>query len=153
MAFVNEEILREEDKKLFASIGFTNMFEKPLNPRRWTIDRERKIILVRRGGGSFEVPRGYMLYIDGELVEIEVTEGYEGSEVDKTLKVYWFVKKIEAPKRLLENEEDIEKLKQVIKEAFLGLGTEGVDRDELLGVFVKIINEPVCKRNKKGEEV
>lgn len=64
MAFINEEI-SDSDKELFYSFNFINpVTRKPLNPRKWTIDRERDILLVGLGGQgleSSEIPMFYAL--------------------------------------------------------------------------------------------
>lgn len=63
MAFVSEEIKSKKDKDYFNSIALKSMTGQILHPGWWTIDRERDIILYERGGGAFEIPVGYGLYI------------------------------------------------------------------------------------------
>ncbi|MCM1181049.1 MAG: hypothetical protein NC347_12380 [Clostridium sp.] len=142
MAFVSEEITENKDKEFFRSIAFTSMTGDALNPGWWTIDRERNMVLYERGGGSFDVPIGYGLYIDGNTVQIEVTEATEGDRHDGDLKVHYFINKIEIPKGLIPQNGETDAIVDIIKEAFLAMGVPYVDRSHILEVSVKVTAQP-----------
>lgn len=141
MAFVSEEIKGKEDKEYFSSIALASMTGDILNPGWWTIDKERKIVLYERGGGSFEVPIGYGLSIDGKNVEIEATEATEGDRHDGNLKVHYFIQKIEIPEALIQQNYEPESIIGLIKEAFLAMGVPYVERSKILEVKVKVMAE------------
>ena len=61
------------------------------------------------------------------------------------MRVHWFIDKIEIPKEILKEGYDIEAIKQIIKEAFNGYGTRGIERSKLLEVTVEINTEPEYK--------
>ncbi len=138
MAFISERI-KEEDKEYFKTIGFTYLVDrKPLKPSWWAIDREQEIILVSRGGVPCEKIMGYELYLSGELIEIEAVEKTEGDWFDRDLKVNWLINKIEIPKELFEKGYNVESVKNIIRVAFEGYGTRGIERSKILEVKVEI---------------
>ena len=147
MAFVSEEITREEDKEYFKSIGFTYLVSgEPVSPLCWAIDRERGIILTPTGGVPHEIVMGFELYVEGELIDIEAIERLQGDEFDNDLKVQWIINKIEVPDALLKRGNNVDNIKNYIKEAFIGFGTIGVERSKILKVTVKINTEPEYKK-------
>lgn len=152
MGFVSEEI-REQHREYFDSIGFTYLVDrKPLEPSWWAIDREREIILVSRGGVPCEIFMGYELYLSGELIEIEAVEKTEGDWLDRDLKVSWLINKIEIPKELFEKGYDVENVKNIIRVAFEGYGTRGIERSKILAVEVEINVEPKQKNEQNVEK-
>lgn len=91
MGFESGWIESEEDQKNVATKEFRNITGRPLSdPFEWAIDRERDIILISRGGGGLEMPEGYALYFNGEIINMEGTGKSEGSQFDNTLKVHRF---------------------------------------------------------------
>ena len=155
MAFVAERIKRDgEEKRYIASKGFTYITGRVMDDARtWTVDRERDIILVSRGGGGLEMPESYGLYMDGFLIDMEGHERREGSRFDNNLKIHWFINWISVPKAWFENGCGTEKLKEIIKEAFTAYAYIGLKPSQVLEVTVEINAEPVQKYNSKGEEV
>lgn len=141
MAFVSEEIAAKKDVAYFNSFGFKDVLDNPAEPCWWAIDRDRNIFLFPQGGGAFEIPETYGLYIDGDLIEIEVREWSEGSEYDHTLKVHWIINKIKAPDGLVQKGYRQEEIRQIIEDAFLGLGTTGISPESILETTVKITAE------------
>lgn len=137
MAFINEAISEKEDKEYFMSLGLTSIIDDELEPYRWTIDRERNIFLYGRGGGSFEIPIGYGLYIGGTSIEMEVTEYTEGSRLKDNLKVWYYIKMIEIPESLLQQGYKTEELISIIEEAFYATGYHDVDRSKILELTVR----------------
>ena len=72
MAFESGWIESEEDQKYVATKGFKDITGRPLpDPLTWAIDRKRDIILISRGGGGLEMPKGFALYLDGEIINLE----------------------------------------------------------------------------------
>lgn len=150
MAFVSEEIKSEEDAKYFCSIAVTSMTGDKLEPDWWTIDRDRDIVLYGRGGGSFEIPVGYALYIGGQNVKIEVTEATEGSRHKNNLKVRYFIKRIKIPEILIRQEYQVSEIVDIIKEAFEAMGVPYVNRSQILELHVEIVTEAkIIKERKK----
>lgn len=148
MAFISEKI-REEDKEYFKSIGFTYLVDrKSLEPTWWAIDREQEIILVSRGGVPCEIFMGYELYLSGELIEMEAVEKTEGDWFDSDLKINWLINKIEVSKELFEKGYDVESIKKIIRDAFEGYGTRGIERSKILEVKVEINAEPKQKNGR-----
>ena len=137
MAFVSEKI-REEDRGYFDSIGFTNISKMPSKARWWAIDREKKYILICRGGIPGEIFWGYQLYLNGDFVNMIVFRKTEGDRFDYDLKINWIIDKIEVPKSLVKKGYDEDKIKKTIEEAFYGLGGEEVVFPQLIAVTVQI---------------
>ena len=138
MAYVSEKITREEDKEYFKSFNFTSMLDDSLRPYWWAIDRENESFLFPRGGGALGVPKGYGLWLGGELIEMWVNEQTEGDRFDNDLKINWVIYKIEVPERLLKKGYTEDEIRRNIIDAFLGLGTCGIERSKLLDVTVEI---------------
>ena len=141
MAFVSEEINTKEDKDYFSSIALKSMTGQELYPDWWTIDRERDIVLYERGGGSFEIPAGYGLYIGGCNVEIEVVKSTKGNRYESNLIAYYFVKKIEIPQTLIDKNYEVDQIINIIQEAFQAMGVPNVEREKVQEVNVKILDE------------
>lgn len=139
MAFVCEKIIEERDINYLREKGFTSITGTPISGSRWcAIDRERDIILISRGGGGLEMPKGFALYINGEIIEIEGDEDWEGDKFDNNLKVHWHIDKICAGKAWFEKNYDIEELMNIIKEAFVIFGYRGCKTTQVLEVTVEI---------------
>ena len=155
MAFIAEKLKRDsEERKYIASKGFTYITGEPLlNARSWTVDRERDMILVSRGGGGPDIPASYGLYCDGFLIDMEGYKKSEGDYYDSGLKIHWFINWISVPKAWFENGCGTEKLNEIIKEAFTAYAYIGLNPARVLEVTVEINAEPVQKYNSKGEEV
>lgn len=141
--FVSEEIKKEEDKCFFESIALPSMTGRSLVPGWWTIDRKNKVILYERGGGAFEIPVGYGLYIDGNNVKIEVVEQAKGSRYENNLVIFYFIKKIEIPSGLVSQGYTIEDVINIIKEAFVAMGVPNVEREKILEINIRIMADPV----------
>lgn len=143
MAFISGKIASESDINYFHSFGFTDILGKPAKAYWWAIDREREIFLFPRGGGSFEIPSGYGLCIDGELVEIEAGQTKEGDRNTGDLKVHWDITAIKIPDNLIRQGQTTDSIRQIITDAFLGLGTTGVSRESISKTTVEITAQPV----------
>ena len=141
MAFVSEEITKEEDKEYFNSLHLLDITKRPLKPYWWAIDRERNYIIYPMGGGSFEIPRGMGLYLNGEVIEMWVKKRTEGEYYSNTYKVFWKVYRIKVPNQLLEQGYNEENILEIIEEAFKGLGVSGVKRSNIAEVTVDIQTE------------
>ena len=73
MAFICEKISKK-DREYFDSLGFTCMRGKPSRARWWAIDRERDIVMICRGGVPYEITKGYQLYFQKCIINIEAIE-------------------------------------------------------------------------------
>ncbi|MBE5876065.1 MAG: hypothetical protein E7290_04170 [Lachnospiraceae bacterium] len=146
MAFVGEWIEREEDKKYIASKGFTYITGKEMTDAGLgVIDRERDIILVPRGGGGLDMPESYGLYLDGFLIDMEGHKRNEGTRFKNNLKVHWYITWIGVPKTWFEANCSVDKLKQVITEAFTAYAYIDLKASQVLEVTVDISVDPVEK--------
>lgn len=143
MAFISEEIKNEKDKQYFKSIALESMTGEQLTPIWWTIDRDEDIVLYERGGGAFEVPVGYGLYIKGNNIKIEIVEHVKGSRYENNLIVYYFIKKIEIPSKVLDENYSMQDIIKIIEDAFSVMGVPFVERSKILELNVKIIATPI----------
>ena len=143
MAFISEEIRNEKDKQYFKSIVLESMTGEQLTPVWWTIDRDEDIVLYERGGGTFEIPVGYGLYIKGNTIKLEVVEHYKGSRYENNLIAYYFIKKIEIPSEVIGEEYSIQDIIKIIEEAFSVMGVPFVERSKILEINIKIIATPI----------
>ena len=91
-----------------------------------------------RGGGSFDIPVSFGLCIEGELINIEVIKVTEGNLYDSNLKIHWIIKKIIIPEKLFGLGYIDEEIEKIIKDAFIGLGTTGVNYTETSDVTVEM---------------
>lgn len=154
MAFTSGKIKSVEDRKHVAAKGFKDIFGQPFpNPYAWAIDREKDIILISRGGGGLEVPEGYALYIDGEILDIEGYEKDEGSRFEKNLKIHWYISKIEVNKSYFQKNYKEELIRQYIKDAFTAYGCRNLKPEQILEVTVEINAVIQNKCNNRGEEI
>lgn len=138
MAFVSEEITKEEDIQYFNSLHLLDITKRPLRPYWWAIDRERNYIIYPMGGGSFEIPQGMGLYLDGDIIEMWVKDKREGEYYNRNYKIFWKIYRIKVTGHLLEKGYDKESIIEIIKEAFEGLGASGVERSNIVEVTVDI---------------
>lgn len=143
MAFISEEIRNEKDKQYFKSIVLESMTGEQLTPVWWTIDRDEDIVLYERGGGTFEIPVGYGLYIKGNTINLEVVEHYKGSRYENNLIAFYFIKKIEIPSEVIGEEYSIQDIIKIIEEAFSVMGVPFVERSKILEINIKIIATPI----------
>lgn len=153
MSFVGERIVTEEDKKYVNAIAFRNMTGQVLEPRWWAIDREKNWILVARGGGSFEIPEGYALYMDGEILEIEGYARTQGSRFESNLVFRWSINRIVATKAWINKKYDKDMFFDVLKEAFIAYSHCGLKKSQILNITVDIQTTIQRKTNSRGEEI
>lgn len=143
MAFISEEIKSEKDKQYFKSIALESMTGEQLTPIWWTIDRDEDIVLYERGGGAFEIPVGYGLYIKGNTIKLEVVEHFKGSRYENNLIAYYFIKKIEIPSEMIGEKYSIQDIIKIIEDAYLVMGVPFVERSKILEINIKIIATPI----------
>lgn len=90
------------------------------------------------GGGAFEIPQGMGVYLGGTIIEMWVKEDSNDRHNYDELKIFWKVYRIkvypETPDIKFQEKEVIE----IIKEAFQGLGTYGIERSNIVEVTVDI---------------
>lgn len=138
MAFVSEEITREKDIQYFNSLHLLDVTKRPLKPYWWAIDRERNYIIYPMGGGSFEIPQGMGLYLDGDIIEMWVKEKTNDRYNYDDLRVFWEIYKIRIPQKMVIEKYNEEEIVKIINEAFQGLGTSGIERSNIIEVVVTI---------------
>lgn len=152
MGFICERVKSEEDKKHAAEKGFTSIFgTKNFIPYKWSIDRERDIILISIGGGGPEYPEGYAIYIDGEIINMEGYEKSEGSHFENTLQEHWTITKLLVNHSFFDKKMDEEYVKKCIKEAFVARSYYGLKPEQVKAVTVDICADFENKVNGKGE--
>lgn len=142
MAFVCEKITKN-DREYFDTIGFTNMHGASSEARWWTIDRSRNIILICRGGVPYERFKGYQLYLNEEIIDIEAIEKNVGNRFDSNLEVHWCINRIEVPQVMLDGYE--KEIRQIIQEAFTSFSYCNITSSQVKKVTVEINTELVGK--------
>ena len=133
MAFICEKI-NERDRDYFNSIGFTYMLGEPSEARWWAIDRERNMVFVCRGGIPYERFKGYQLYFQNKIIDIEAIEEKVGNRFCSNLQVHWLVNIVEIPIELLSINEN--NIKQIISEAFISYTYRNVEISQVKDVTV-----------------
>ena len=148
MAFESGWIESEKDQKYVATKGFMDITGRPFpDPFEWAIDRERDIILISRGGGGLEMPEGYALYFNGEIINMEGYSKSEGSRFENTLKVHWFITKIEVSEMFVQKGYSEDEVKGLIKEAFVSFAYCDLKPEQIVEVTVEINAEFQQKEN------
>lgn len=142
MAFVNQEIPAEFvfDPKIF----FNPSTHSPLTPawaRKWSVDRERNIFLVRlRGeipaGGGPNLPGLYALDCDGLVIKFKALQTSSGS-YKKGLVIHWEVLKFDLPAEKGSQRKYFQKL---IEEALQAYGNSlGENEKHMLAIEVSFL--------------
>ena len=145
MAFESGWIESEEDQKYVAAKGFKDITGEPLpDPLTWAIDRERDIILISRGGGGLEMPKGFALYLDGEIINLEGDWESEGSQFEK---IYWQINKVEVSECFFRKGYSEDEVKSLIKEAFTSYSYCDYEPEQIEEVTVEIKAEFEQKEN------
>ena len=123
MAFVNEEIITEEDKAYFNSFGIKDPFTGELKkPRKWTIDRERNMFLSSIGGQGTEhseIPMYYAFVYKNRVLEIPTyskTIGNRSTGMD----MYWEISISRPPKEFMD---ELSEIFEYLREAFTVYGS------------------------------
>ena len=118
MSFVYE-MVGEENRELWESIGWKDVFESPLDFYRkdyWSIDRINEIFLIAIGR-YIDTPHYYDMSYKQRIIRMEIVERIESAANDK-VKIIWDIYNIYIPKSVwLEKE----KIIIAIKSAFLVL--------------------------------
>ncbi|CAH1204392.1 hypothetical protein PAECIP111893_02241 [Paenibacillus plantiphilus] len=143
MAFVYEKI-SEADRELYQSFNLRSPFNgRPLETRKWTIDRERNAYLISLGGqGTYnsDIPMFHTLIWNGNTINIDsFTTGI--GDVSSGIEKFWKITKIEAPIDLYEKKDE---LIDLMKEAFDAKGFAG-SKDCVVSVHFDFIAAPEFK--------
>lgn len=139
MAFVNEYI-SEADK---ARIDFSKIkhpvHQKPIIPNQWTIDHDRDIALIplgtfgepqTRSSGVEERTYIFMMYWQGQSVDVLLYSSYVGNFTTKDLEVTWRIDQIGVPDNVPREE-----MLKMLKEALFVFGYETIRlRDKVKSV-------------------
>ena len=133
MAFVYEEITREEDVEFFDSLKFKNPIDKsPIRAvmsekygfkKEWMIDRERDVFIVALGGGGSrhsEFPMYYSMIFPSERKEIMFTTISEsnGNGIDG-IHLFWEVNVYQLPYEYRTDRSIMMGIYEMIKEALI----------------------------------
>ena len=144
MAFVNEDI-PEEDEEWFNSFGFKSPYtRKPVEPWKWTIDRERGIflcVLAGMGLRRMEQPRFFALEIGGVVVVIEAYIETHGNDWDGR-DVIWEIVRIVITKEL---EIDAQTIMALVVEVLTAHGCH-YDIDTVNKIDFKKMPSPVFEK-------
>lgn len=89
MAFVNEKISDEDMQRIDFSQIKHPLHADAINPRQWTIDRERDIALMSLGGGVGELPHFFVLYWKSRTINVFLRSTTTGSSSTNDLEVTW----------------------------------------------------------------
>lgn len=143
MAFINEDIEREEDIQLYNSLNLKNpIIKRVLKHSRnsdWTVDRERKIYFMHIGGGnSREFPDFLALVINNQKILMEATSSSIGS-TRVGLESKWEINRMCIPKKLdLDKDIIMEYLKEAIETYEKGPWNDGIVKK----VEIELLREP-----------
>ena len=140
MAFVYEEV-GEENRELWESIGWKNWSGNPFGfykRRQWSIEKERKIYLVRIGG-YIDMPEYWDMSYKGRIVRMEVVGGGKGNNSTGVI-FNWKIMKINIPKSLWEIRQDV--VKQIIKAASVVRCLTPIEN--VVDINVEVLCEPEC---------
>ena len=123
MAFVNEEIITEEDKAYFNSFGIKDPFTGKLEePWKWTIDRERNMFLscvAGQGTEYSEIPMYFAFIYKNRVLEIPTyskTIGNRSTGMD----MYWEISISRPPKEFMD---ELSEIFEYLREAFTVYGS------------------------------
>lgn len=132
MTFVNEPIT-EADK---ARIDFSNIkhptTRNPIFPNKWTVDRERDIALIYLGGGGEfgERPEIFVMYWQGQVVDVLLFGSCIGDFPTNDLEVTWRMSGFGIPANVSREE-----MLETLKEALFAFGFMSTDcRDKVKAV-------------------
>ena len=107
MSFVYE-MVGEENRELWESIGWKDVFESPLDFYRkdyWSLDRSNSIFLIGIGG-YIDMLDYYDISYKQRIIRMEVV-GRNKRDINNRVKVNWKIKKIYIPKSVWSEKEDI----------------------------------------------
>ena len=140
MSFVYEDV-GEENKEIWESIGWKNWSGNPLGSykrQQWSIDKERKIYLVKIGG-YIDMPDFWDMSYEGRIVRMEVAGRGIGN--NSTGVVFnWKIMKINIPKSLWEKRQDV--VEQIINAASVVRCLTPLEK--VKAINVEVLCEPEC---------
>ena len=144
MAFKNELVPEEQKSKFDVKVFYDRMssFRRPLRFYRWVVDHERDAFVIGVGGGG---PEGggnaplatyyLVLSIKGQIIEFTATFEAEGDIKDKSVIETINVYKVQIPKELEKQKDEI---LDILKEALEAYGSSSGNHPEYLSaVHVK----------------
>ena len=140
MSFVYE-MVGEENRELWESIGWKNWGEKPLlfyKRDYWSREKQRNIFLVGIGG-YIDMPEYYDMCYKGRMIRMEVAGKTEG---DRNVGVtfLWDIYNIYIPRSIWEDKDDI---LLAIADAF-SVYRNRTPENAVKEIRVKITCEPKC---------
>lgn len=144
MAFINEDIEREEDIQLYNSLNLKNPIIKRVlkhnRNSRWTVDRDREIYFMHNGGGnSREFPGLLALVIKNQKILLEVIAEGNGDYL-VGIEAKWQILRMFIPNKLdLDKDIIMEYLKEAIESKEKGPWNDGIVKK----VEIELLREPI----------
>ncbi len=140
MSFVYEEV-GEENKAIWESIGWKNWSGNPLGSykrQQWSIDKERKIYLVKIGG-YIDMPKYWDMSYEGRIIRMEVVGGAKGNR-NTGVVFNWKIMKINIPQSLWEKRKDV--IKEITNAASVVRNLTPIEK--VIAINVEVLCEPEC---------
>lgn len=153
MNFISERIEGEDDIEYFNSFGFKDSKGNKIKPFWWGIDRDSNTFLFSYDNGGVYMPQKFGLCIDKELVELEVINKYEKTQLNSGLVLHWIVNKIDIPIDLMEKGYVEDDIMYIIENAFAEFGIPEIAKNEISDISVEIVASPtILKKSGKSTE-
>ena len=140
MSFVYE-MVGEENRELWESIGWKDVFKKPLDFYRkeyWSLDRSNSVFLIAIGMYR-DTPYYYDICYKQRIIRMEVV-GRNKRDINNRVKVSWKINNIYIPKSVWQEKEDI---LIAIKDAF-SVVRGIVPEEEIEEINVEVTCSPQC---------
>ena len=146
MAFKNELVPEEQKSKFDVKVFYNRMVSRdtPITFYRWVVDHERNAFVIGVGGGGpSQMGAGYsqltpyylVLSIKGQVIEFEATFDAEGDIKDKSVIETINVYKVQIPKELEKQKDEILDILKEALEAYSG--STGMPYEYVSAVHVK----------------
>ena len=140
MSFVYEEV-GEEKRELWESIGWKDWFYNPFSffkGQKWSIDKDKKIYLVKIGG-YIDMPDFWDMSYEGRIVRMEVDGRAKGNNSTGVI-FNWKIMKINIPKSLWEKRQDV--VEQIVNATSVVRNLTPLEK--VKAINVEILCEPKC---------
>lgn len=135
---------KEEDKKYFDSLNPINVLAEKMNPYWSMTDRNSGsyLYMKRMESTAWDCDFAFGLFVDGVPIFINTDKESEDRLSQNNPIVTWVIKRIQISHILLDKGYAIDDIKDLIKEAFDGLGSEGFESNTIYKVKFIIDMEP-----------
>lgn len=134
----------EEDKKYYNSLNPINVLTEKMNPYWSMTDRNSGsyLYMKRMESTASDCDFAFGLFVDGEPIFINVDKDSEDRLSQNNSIVTWVIKRIQISHILLDKGYTMDDIKDLIKEAFDGLESEGFESNTIYKVRFGIDVEP-----------